>query len=134
MTLRIKRQTEKASVTSLERPDTPAAEAETTFDPSFLSKIRELTASGMTSASALELITRLIAETPAASKETMDRIKMMDKLLNTARFMMETNLKNEEAAAIAARLDEMELVIEKLGMQKAAQRGTVEEIWDGPLG
>jgi hypothetical protein len=134
MTLRIKRQTEKASVTSLERPDTPATEAETTFDPSFLSQIRELAASGMTSSSALELITQLIAETPVASKEAMDRIKMMDKLLNTARFMMETNLKNEEAASIAARLDEMERVIEKLGIQKAAKPGTVEEIWDDPSG
>jgi hypothetical protein len=130
MTLRIKRQTEKASVTSLERPDTSVTETETTFDPSFLSKIRELASSGQTPSSALSLITQLISEIPEAPKEAMDRIKMVDKLLNTARAMMETRLKNEEAGAIAARLDEMELAIERLGIQKAAQPGTKEEIWD----
>jgi hypothetical protein len=134
MTLRIKRQTENASVTSLERPDRPAAETETPFAPSFLSQIRELATAGLTPSSALALITQLIAETPEASKETMDRIKMVDKLLNTARSMMETRLKNEEAAAITARLDEMELLIEKLAIQKAAQPGTKEEIWDDSSG
>jgi hypothetical protein len=130
MTLKIKRQREKASVTSLDLLDRPTAETETSFAPSFLSQIRELATAGLNPSSALALITQLIAETPEASKETMDRIKMVDKLLNTARAMMETRLKNEEAAAITQRLDEMELLIDKLAMQKAAQPGTKEEIWD----
>jgi hypothetical protein len=136
MALGIKRQAQKASVASLEMPDRPATEPENTFDHSFLAQIRELAASGLTPSSALELIGRLIAETLAAPKEAMDRIKVVDKLLNTARAMLETRLKNEEAAAIAARLDEMELVIEKLAVQKAAQPGTVKEVWDdsGPDG
>jgi hypothetical protein len=130
MTLKAKRQLEISSVNLLEETRKPVAESESAFDPSFLSKIRELAASGLTPSSALALIIQLIAEIPKASKEAMDRIKMMDKLLNSSRAMMETRLKNEEAAAIAARLDEMELLIEKLAMQKAAQPGTKEEIWD----
>jgi hypothetical protein len=130
MTLKRKRQTEKSSAASIEEATKPATDAETQFDPSFLLQIRELAAAGLTPSSALVLITRLIAETPEASKETMDRIKMVDKLLNTARAMMETRLKNEEAAAIAARLDEMETLVENLAAQKVAGPTTVGEIWD----
>jgi hypothetical protein len=108
----------------------PATDAETQFDGSFLLQIKELAAAGLTPSSALALITQLIAETPEASKETMDRIKMVDKLLNTARAMMETRLKNEEAAAIATRLDEMEILVQRLAAQKVAEPMTVGEIWD----
>ncbi len=101
------------------------------FDPSFLSQIQELAASGLTPSSALSLITKLIAEAPGASKEAMERIKMVDKLLNTARAMMETRLKNEEAAAISAKLDEMELLIEKLAIQRAGEPNQCVEVRDG---
>jgi hypothetical protein len=130
MTLKRKRQTEKSSAASIGEATKPATEAERQFDPSFLFQIREIAAAGLTSSSALALITQLIAETPEASKETMDRIKMVDKLLNTARAMMETRLKNEEAAAIAARLDEMEILVETLVAQKVAEPTKVGEIWD----
>ncbi len=55
---------------------------------------------------------------------------MVDKLLNTARAMMETRLKNEEAGAIAARLDEMELLMGKLAIQKAGEPNQCREIRD----
>jgi hypothetical protein len=126
MTLKSKRQMEKP----FEKATKPATDTETQFDPSFLLQIKELAAAGLTPSSALSLITQLIAETPEASKETMDRIKMVDKLLNTARAMMETRLKNEEAAAIAARLDEMEILVERLVAQKVAEPTKVGEIWD----
>jgi len=131
MTLKVKRPTKKSCALLLEEPNRPATEAEIPFNPEFLSQIQDLAASGLTPSSALALITRLIAEIPEASKETMDRIKMLDKLLNTARAMMETRLKNEEAAAIGARLDEMEVSIEKLATEKAAETITVVEMWDG---
>ncbi len=130
MTLKIKRQAEKSSVTTLKETKRSVVDTETAFDPSFLLQIRGLATAGLTPSSALALITQLIAETPEASKETMDRIKMVDKLLNTARAMMETRLKNEEAAAIAARLDEMELFIEKLAIQKAGEPNQCREIRD----
>jgi hypothetical protein len=130
MNLKTKPQTEKSSATPSENATKPATEAEIQFDPSFLLQIRGIAAAGLTPSSALALITQLIAETPEASKETMDRIKMVDKLLNTARAMMETRLKNEEAAAIAARLDEMEILIEKFTIQKAGEPNQCREIRD----
>ena len=130
MNLKRKRQTEKSSAASIEEATKPPTNGDTQFDPSFLLQIRALAAAGLTPSSALALITQLIAETPEASKETMDRIKMVDKLLNTARAMMETRLKNEEAAAIAARLDEMELFIERLAIQRAGEPNQCREIRD----
>ena len=78
MALNRKRQTTKAS---LEKAIITATDTEPQFDPSFLSPIRDVVASGLNPSSALELITSLIAESPRRPKETMDRIKMVDKLL-----------------------------------------------------
>lgn len=78
------------------------------FDPSFILRMQEMASSGLSPSSALDLIIRLIAEVPAASKESMEQIKMLDKLLNTARAMMETRLKNEEAAELSSRLEKLE--------------------------
>ncbi len=130
MTLKRKRQTEEPSAASSEEANKTAPDVEPEFDPSYLARIRDLATSGLNPSSALALITQLIAETPEASKEAMDRIKMVDKLLNTARAMMETRLKNEEAAAIAARLDEMETLMGKLAIQKAGEPIECREIRD----
>jgi hypothetical protein len=100
------------------------------FDPTFLERIKDLVSSNLTPSSALDLLARLIAEVPAASKQTLEEIKMLDKLLNTARAMMETRLKNEEAAAIAARLNEMEVWIKRLVTQKVADPKRPREIWN----
>jgi hypothetical protein len=100
------------------------------FDPAFREQIRDIARSNLTPSSALELLARLIAEVPAASKKTLEEIKMLDKLLNTARAMMETRLKNEEAAAIAARLNEMEVWIKRLVTQRVADQKRPREIWN----
>jgi hypothetical protein len=78
------------------------------FDTALILRMQEIAASGLNPSSALDLIIRLIAEVPAASKESMEQIKMLDKLLNTARAMMETRLKNEEAAELSLRLEKLE--------------------------
>jgi hypothetical protein len=100
------------------------------FDPAFRERIRDIVRSNLTPSSALDLLARLIAEVPAASKQTLEAIKMLDKLLNTARAMMETRLKNEEAAAIAARLNEMEVWIKRLVTQRVADPKRPREIWN----
>jgi hypothetical protein len=64
--------------------------------------------------SALELIASLALETSSASKVKMEQIKMMDKLLNTARAMLETKLKNDEAANLALRINDLESRIAQL--------------------
>jgi hypothetical protein len=43
----------------------------------------------------------------------MDKIKLMDKLINSARHMIETKLKTDDLPAIMKRLDEMEAQIDR---------------------
>jgi hypothetical protein len=107
-----------------------APEFERGFDPNLLNKMQDLAAAGLTPTCALELIKLLIEEVPSASKEGMERLKMLDKLINTARAMMETRLKTQEAAEIAARLDEIELRIEALATQGPAPSPAPSEIWN----
>ncbi len=90
-----------------------------TFDPSLAEQMQGIIFAGLTPSSALDLVMRLIAEVPAASKESMEHIKMLDKLINTARAMMETKLKTEEAAAIAARIDDLERQLEAMTASRA---------------
>lgn len=99
------------------------------FDPGLIGRMRGIAASGLNPSSALDLIIQLIAEVPAASKESMERIKMLDKLLNTSRAMMETKLKNEDAAQLAARLDQLEMRLEELLMQRSESDCKVLEVW-----
>jgi len=105
-------------------PDSPDL-----YDSGLICRMREISASGLNPSSALDLIIQLIAEVPAASKGAMDRIKMLDKLLNTARGMMETKLKNEDAAQLAARLDLLELRLEELLTQRSEPDCEVLEVW-----
>lgn len=100
------------------------------FDPGLPAALGDVACSGLTPSSALDLLTRLIAEVPSASKERMEQIKMMDKLLNTARAMMETRLKNEEAVAIAGKLEEMEVLLERLAAEKALENRRPMEVWN----
>jgi hypothetical protein len=88
----------------------------------------------LTPGSALELLTRLIAEIPTASKETLDRLKLLDKLLNTARAMMETRLKTEEVSDVAARIDELELRIERMAMHGDSDSCRPREVWHDDTG
>jgi hypothetical protein len=99
------------------------------FDSALTGRMREIASSGLNPSSALDLIISLIAEVPAASKVAMDRIKMLDKLLNTARAMMETKLKNEDAAQLSARLDQLEMRMKQLFMQKSEADSEPLELW-----
>jgi hypothetical protein len=101
------------------------------FDPGLLEAVRNVARSGLSPSTALDLLTRLITEVPAASKEGMEQIKIMDKLINTARAMMETRIKNEEAAAIATKLEEMEIRLERLVAEKALENKRPTEVWHG---
>lgn len=104
--------------------------SESGFDPDSIRRMRDLIGLGLTPSSALDLLIHLIGEIPTASKVDMDRLKMLDKFLNTARAMMETRLKTEEAAAIAARLDEMETRMTALAAEKAAGGDRAVEVWN----
>jgi len=100
------------------------------FASAFSEQIRAIIGSGLTPSSALDLVMRLIAEVPTASKEAMDHIKMLDKLINTARSMIETKLKSEEAIAITLRLDELERRIDELVAVGANRSTRPEEVRD----
>jgi hypothetical protein len=117
-----------AGLSGVGQPDA-ASNSVDSFDPDFIRGMREIAASGLNPSSALDLIVRLIAEVPAASREAMDRIKMLDKLLNTARAMMETRLKNEDAAEIAARLDQMEMRMQELLNKESEAESRPLEVW-----
>ena len=108
----------------------PALEA--AFDPDLVAAMRALIASGLNPSSALDLLARLIAEVPVASKEAMDRIKTADKLINTARAMMETRLKNEETAAIGQRLDALEQLVRRVATEHSSVTVRPLEVWDKP--
>ncbi|AFM25966.1 hypothetical protein [Desulfomonile tiedjei] len=103
------------------------------FDPELAERIRGFSLGDLTPSTALELIARLIGAVPASRKEGLEQIKLMDKLLNTARAMMETRLKNDEAAAIATRLDEMESWIKRLAEEKKGDSKKPREIWNGRM-
>lgn len=102
------------------------------FDQDSLAKMRAVAVSGLNPSSALDLLARLIAEVPLASKQTMDRIKTVDKLISTARSVMETKLKNEEVAALTTRLDEIETRIERLAARGTDRTHQPTEIWNRP--
>jgi hypothetical protein len=105
----------KSSGSPDERPSTyDDTASRDVFDEQFLAHIGDFAGSGFTATSALDLLGTLIAHVPVASKDDLDKIKLVDKLINTARHMMETKLKMDDAAAVMKRLDDMEAQIEQL--------------------
>jgi|GEM_PF-1267096 len=102
------------------------------FDPEIVAKMRELAASGLNPESALRLLARLMAEVPAATKEIMDRIKMIDTLIKTSRSMMETKLKLDDVAALMSRLDDLEAHLERLEPAGCLRSDTAGELWTRP--
>jgi hypothetical protein len=129
---RLKRAAKEIALDCLsDRIEQTDAGCKTFFDPDLLTAMKEIVSSGLTPSSALDLLTRLIAEVPATSKEDMEQIKLIDKLLNTARAIMETRLKNEEAAEIASKLEEMEIRLERLVAEKVLDSKRPEEVWNG---
>lgn len=62
----------------------------------------------LTASRAIDLVARFMAVVPESSREDMDRLKLLDKFLNTARALMETRLKTEDARDLSERLDAIE--------------------------
>jgi tetrahydromethanopterin S-methyltransferase subunit G len=54
---------------------------------------------------------------------------MIDKFLNTARGLMETRVKTDEAQLIAARLDELEKRMESIMSAQSRHQSTPIEVW-----
>lgn len=84
------------------------------FSEQLEAELRMLGAGGLNPPSALRFLTRLIIETASADKNRIERLKMMDKLLNTGRALMETGIRHEETAMILGRLQQLEARLEKL--------------------
>lgn len=98
------------------------------FGPDLLGRMREISVSGLDPSSVLDLLARLISEAPSASKAAMDKIKMIDSLVKTARAMMETKLKHDDAAAIMKRLDEIETQMDKMEAKSATRNERLREV------
>ena len=75
--------------------------------------------SGLSPATALNLLKTLIVESAYADKTEIEKLKLMDKLLNTARALMETSIKHEETAAIMARIEQLEARLQSCGVDRA---------------
>lgn len=124
-----RKSTKKADDSERVMPPDEALDAPSPFDEGLLENMSVIAGTGLNPSSALDLLGRLIAEVPSASKEALDRIKTIDKLINTARSMMDTKLKNEEAAAIVQRLNEMEREMDRIAAETAFPGRSVE-IWN----
>jgi hypothetical protein len=79
---------------------------------------------------ALKLLVALINEVPAADKEKIDRIKLMDKLISTTRSMMETHQKHEEAVVMNRRITEIETRVRELERDCGNGAQFLQETWD----
>lgn len=73
-----------------------------------LQHIVEDNSSPLTASKAIDLISQFMAVVPHSTREDMDKLKMLDKFLNTARALMETRLKTEDARELSDRLDAIE--------------------------
>ena len=77
-----------------------------------------LCAGGLTADAALRVVAMLIAEAPDASRQKIDQLKIMDKLINTSRGLMETRMKTGAAEALAQKLETLENELEGLATQR----------------
>jgi hypothetical protein len=101
---------------SVEPPvDIPQVPDAACIDETLVKQIKTLLFQGLSPPTALSILAELLAAAPRADKEDLDRLKTMDKLLNTARAMMETRVKLEEVQEISQRLDEIE---RRIGSEK----------------
>ncbi len=108
------RKSPKACAESPKPPDVMPARPPQEEDDAFpdvtdrLRRIMEDASSPLTASRAIHLIAQFMTLAPYCSKEDMDRLKMLDKFLNTARALMETQLKTEDAQSLHERLDAIE--------------------------
>ncbi len=131
----MKREPEKTDTYSRPRGDAtlPMKEVdteETRFDATLVERLETITLSGLTPGTALDLLAGLMIHVPAASKETMDRIKTVDKLMNTARAIMETKIRNDEVIRLTERLEELEARLAEFASSDAEPNlAAPVEIW-----
>jgi hypothetical protein len=81
---------------------------EAAFAPTTEAKITALSQGELTAGAGLSALTLLLGEAIQAEKIKMDRIKVMDKLLNTGKAFLEAKIKCEEVSLLTERLDRLE--------------------------
>lgn len=115
------RKVTKTELVDVEQTGSASAD---TISEKLQSELRRLASSGLNPSSALRLLTHLVIESASADKNRIEKLKMMDKLLNTGRALMETGIKHEETALILGRLEQLEARLEQL-QKKAPVRYSV---------
>lgn len=88
--------------------DDPAPQRQDGLSDRMWTELDRLDSTGLSPSSALSLLKALIIESADADKTRIEKLKMIDKLLNTARAIMETGVKHEETAIIRTRLEQLE--------------------------
>ena len=88
------------------------------FNDDLMRSLSGLVKDGLTADAALRAVALLIAEAPDASRQKIDQLKIMDKLLNTSRALMETRLKTGEAESLQKKLEELERELANVAAQK----------------
>ena len=116
------RKVTKAELVDVEQTGSTDADA---FSAKLQSELRRLASTGLNPTSALRLLTHLVIESASSDKTRIEKLKMMDKLLNTSRALMETGIKHEETAIILGRLEQLEERLEQL-QKKSPVRYSVQ--------
>lgn len=94
------------------------------YDDALIESLNSLSSSShaLTADAALRVTALLIAEAPDASRQKIDQLKIMDKLLNTSRALMETRLKTGDAESLSKKLVELERELAELANQKGPKK------------
>ncbi|MGC8603628.1 MAG: hypothetical protein ACP5VS_08080 [Desulfomonilaceae bacterium] len=92
------------------------------FNEDLIRSLAGLSCNGITADAALRAAALLIAEAPDASRQKIDQLKIMDKLLNTSRALIETRLKTGEAESLQKKLEELERELSELANQKKPKK------------
>ncbi len=95
------------------------------FNDELIQALEALSSNGLTADGAIRVVTFLMAEAPTASRQKIDQLKIMDKLLNTSRALMETRLKTGDAESLAEKLSQLERELADLAdRKKAGKKGS----------
>ncbi len=94
------------------------------FNDELILALEALSSNGLTADGAIRVVTFLMAEAPTASRQKIDQLKIMDKLLNTSRALMETRLKTGDAESLSEKLSQLERELAELADNKKARKKT----------
>ncbi len=92
----------------VELPPEEFTELGAAFSAATEEKIAALETGELTAGAGLSALTSLLGEAIHAEKTKIERIKVMDKLLNTGKALLEAKIKCEEAAVLTERLERLE--------------------------